>query len=261
MAPPEKRRSLAKIGAAGAWAGCMEIVLTYPLEFAKTNLQLQHGAAASAPGFDRGVAHCLRTTVAANGWRGVYAGAAPWFLFAGPRSAVRFAAFDRLSAAAPFGASPAAPFLCGLGAGTFEAALCQTPNQSVSIKLLHDASPAVAVKRYSHLPFHRACAAIATIHGPLAFYDGLFPARGAGVAPPRGARNVAAFKRAIFFVGRRQGRPHERDPLRVLPRAPAGRGRRGAAAARVDARGRNGRRGLRGRVPARRHRQGQHDGP
>jgi solute carrier family 25 citrate transporter 1 len=209
MAPPEKRRSLAKIGAAGAWAGSMEIVLTYPLEFAKTNLQLQHGAAASAPGFDRGVAHCLRTTVAANGWRGVYAGAAPWFFFAGPRSAVRFAAFDRLSAAAPFGASPAAPFLCGLGAGTFEAALCQTPNQSVSIKLLHDASPAVAVKRYSHLPFHRACAAIATIHGPLAFYDGLFPARGAGVAPSGGAKR-RRFQTRDFFR-----RPSSRAPSRT----------------------------------------------
>ena len=67
-------------------------------------------------------------------------------------------------------------FTCGLGAGACEAALCQTPNQSIQIKLLHDASPAVSVKQYSHLPFFRACAAIARTHGVLSFYDGLAPA-------------------------------------------------------------------------------------
>ena len=44
------------------------------------------------------------------------------------------------------------------------------------IKLLHDASPAVVEKRYSHLPFFRACAAIGRHHGVLSFYDGLAPA-------------------------------------------------------------------------------------
>ena len=79
---------------------------------------------------------------------------------------------------------------CGLGAGACEAALCQTPNQSIQIKLLHDASPAVSVKQYSHLPFFRACAAIARTHGVLSFYDGLGPAVAKG-----------ALTNSVRFVG------------------------------------------------------------
>ena len=116
----------------------MEIVVTYPLEFAKTHLQLQHSAAGTGSGFDKGVVDCLRTTYRASGVRGVYQGCTrgrgvvlqsflggrrclvpldhwsmgwytrthasagvvaavadealdrSWFVFAGPRSAVRF---------------------------------------------------------------------------------------------------------------------------------------------------------------------------
>ena len=159
MAAEKKPPSLAKIALAGGWAGSMEILVTYPLEFAKTHLQLQHGAAGTKSGFDRGVVHCLASTVERHGVRGVYAGCTSWFVFAGPRSAVRFAAFERLSREAP--RTSGWDFLCGLGAGVCEAALCQTPNQSIQIKLQHDAAPAVAAKRYSHLPFLRACREIA----------------------------------------------------------------------------------------------------
>ena len=70
-AETKKPKSLAKVALAGGWAGSMEILVTYPLEFAKTNLQLQHGAAATKSGFDRGVVHCLRSTVERHGLRGV----------------------------------------------------------------------------------------------------------------------------------------------------------------------------------------------
>jgi solute carrier family 25 citrate transporter 1 len=171
-AKPQK--SLTKIGLAGGVAGSMEIAVTYPLEYIKTNIQLQHGAAGTGSGYSGGAVHCFRETVKTRGLRGLYSGCAPWFLFAGPRSAVRFAAFDFLSEDASKTASW--DFLCGLGAGACEAALCQTPNQSIQIKLLHDASPAVVVKRYSHFPFPRAVAAIARHHGVRSFYDGLYPA-------------------------------------------------------------------------------------
>lgn len=190
MAAEKKPPSLAKIALAGGWAGSMEILVTYPLEFAKTHLQLQHGAAGTKSGFDRGVVHCLASTVERHGVRGVYAGCTSWFVFAGPRSAVRFAAFERLSREAP--RTSGWDFLCGLGAGVCEAALCQTPNQSIQIKLQHDAAPGVAAKRYSHLPFLRACREIARQHGPLAFYDGVFPAMVKG-----------ALTNSIRFVGYR----------------------------------------------------------
>ena len=73
MAAEKKPPSLAKIALAGGWAGSMEILVTYPLEFAKTHLQLQHGAAGTKSGFDRGVVHCLASTVERHGVRGVYA--------------------------------------------------------------------------------------------------------------------------------------------------------------------------------------------
>ena len=171
MAKPQK--SLTKVGLAGGIAGSMEIAVTYPLEYVKTNVQLQHGAAGTGSGYN-GAIHCFRQTIKTNGLRGLYSGCAPWFAFAGPRSAVRFAAFEFLSKDAP--KTSGFDFLCGLGAGACEAALCQTPNQSIQIKLLHDASPAVVEKRYSHLPFFRACVAIARHHGIMAFYDGLYPA-------------------------------------------------------------------------------------
>ena len=71
MAAEKKPPSLAKIALAGGWAGSMEILVTYPLEFAKTHLQLQHGAAGTKSGFDRGVVHCLASTVERHGVRGV----------------------------------------------------------------------------------------------------------------------------------------------------------------------------------------------
>ena len=40
-----KQKSLTKVGLAGGIAGSMEIAVTYPLEYVKTNVQLQHGAA------------------------------------------------------------------------------------------------------------------------------------------------------------------------------------------------------------------------
>ena len=42
MSRKKGERSLAKVALAGGWAGSMEIMMTYPLEFAKTHLQLQH---------------------------------------------------------------------------------------------------------------------------------------------------------------------------------------------------------------------------
>ena len=43
-----KQKSLTKVGLAGGIAGSMEIAVTYPLEYVKTNVQLQHGAAGPA---------------------------------------------------------------------------------------------------------------------------------------------------------------------------------------------------------------------
>ena len=49
LAAMTKQKSLTKVGLAGGIAGSMEIAVTYPLEYVKTNVQLQHGAAGTGP--------------------------------------------------------------------------------------------------------------------------------------------------------------------------------------------------------------------
>lgn len=164
-------KSIGQVGVAGALAGSIEICCTYPLEYAKTQLQLEHGAATTHTGFKHGTLDCLARTVRESGLRGLYRGATPWFVFAGPRSAVRFASFEYLMRWHPN------EFACGLSAGVVEAVLTQTPMQAIQIKLVHDASPAVVNKRFRGMSFLQACRDILRVDGFVrGFYCGLGPA-------------------------------------------------------------------------------------
>ena len=165
--------------AAGWLAGSLEITVTYPLEYVKTQLQLQQRASAMYAGADRyaGTLDCIARTVRERGFAGLYRGGGSWILFAGPRSAVRFGAFDALSSASRrYGLEPSAAVdtTCGFFAGIVEAALCQTPNQCIAIKMTHDAAPR-GPRRYRSL-LH-ACRTILAEDGFFGgFYAGLAPA-------------------------------------------------------------------------------------
>ena len=66
--------------------------------------------------------------------------------------------------------------VCGCLAGIVEAACAQTPNQAISIKMLHDQSPAGSQK-YRGLGFFGVAAAIHREHGFVrGFYCGIGPA-------------------------------------------------------------------------------------
>lgn len=167
--------------AAGALAGMMEIGVTFPFEYVKTQLQLQQEASSLFAGADkyRNAFHCASVTVREYGFFGLYRGGASWILFAGPRSALRFGCFEALSSASSrnglperFGQS-SMDTANGLVAGVIEAALCQTPSQVIGIKLIHDQSPR-GPKHYSGL-MH----CVGSIHradGVLGFFQGLTPA-------------------------------------------------------------------------------------
>jgi len=136
---------------AGGLAGSMEILVTYPLEYVKTQLQLQQQASALHAGSKRylGAVDCFARTVTESGPLALYRGGASWILFAGPRSAVRFGTFEFLASAAKrngFEGSAVAT-ANGLIAGVVEAAVCQVPNQNIAIKMVHDSAPA-GPKRY-----------------------------------------------------------------------------------------------------------------
>lgn len=172
---------------AGAIAGCLEISVTFPFEYVKTQLQLQQEASSLFAGADkyRNSFHCASVTLRERGVLGLYRGGASWFLFAGPRSAVRFGTFEFLSKQTAQRGLPESygkatvDTANGFAAGIVEAALCQTPNQVLAIKLIHDQSPR-GPKQYSglaHVSRH-----IWQEHGLGGFFQGLSPAIAKGAA-------------------------------------------------------------------------------
>eukprot|EP00964_Phaeocystis_antarctica_P123133 scaffold86790_cov73-Phaeocystis_antarctica.AAC.5 len=135
---------------AGWIAGSLEIVVTYPLEFVKTQLQLQVTSSALYSTETRytGTLDCIRRTVRGqHGPLGLYQGGASWLVAAGPRAAVRFGSFGALSDSAAGQAlrerhgRAVSDLAAGLFSGALEAALVQTPNQAIQVKMVHDQSP------------------------------------------------------------------------------------------------------------------------
>ena len=82
-------------------AGTLEISVTFPFEYIKTQMQLQQEASALFAGKDRfrSPFHCAAATVRERGVLGLYRGGLSWAIFGGPRSAVRFGTFETLTAA------------------------------------------------------------------------------------------------------------------------------------------------------------------
>ena len=173
--------------AAGWLAGSLEICVTFPFEYVKTQLQLQQHASGLYAGADayKGAMDCAVKTVRERGPLGLYRGGLSWILFGGPRSAVRFATFDALSSASAQHDLPsrvgqsAVDTANGFAAGIVEAALCQTPNQVIAIKMIHDQSPR-GPKRYRGLA--HAVASMYREAGVLGFYQGVGPAVAKGAA-------------------------------------------------------------------------------
>lgn len=159
---------------AGWLAGTFEIVFTYPLEFVKTQLQLQQRAstmyAGSSSGGYTGAMQCFTRTVSERGVLGLYRGGSAWVIFAGPRSAVRFSVFQQLSASAHSRGhtGSGADTVCGFFAGMAEAGLCQTPNQAIAIKMVHDQAPN-GPKRFTSLAH-----AVRVIHAEDGVWKGFF---------------------------------------------------------------------------------------
>ena len=166
---------------AGTLVGSMEISVTYPIEYVKTQLQLQQEASAMFAGADkfRNSFHCAEVTVKEYGIGGLYKGGMSWFVFALPRGAVRFGTFEALQNAAAqqelperFGRATV-DTANGFLAGIVEAALCQTPNQVIGIKMIHDQSPR-GPKQYAS--FGHCIAEIYKADGFLGFFQGMAPA-------------------------------------------------------------------------------------
>jgi len=121
-----------------------------------------------------------------HGPLGLYQGGASWLVAAGPRAAVRFGSFGALSDSAAGQAlrerhgRAVSDLAAGLVSGALEAALVQTPNQAVQVKMVHDQSPQ-GPQRYRSLPH-----AVRSIHREFGFVKGFLEGMGPTVlkVPP-----------------------------------------------------------------------------
>lgn len=134
-APPPGNKTLKGIIAGGITGG-IEICITYPTEYVKTQLQLDEKVRKY-----KGIIDCGKQTVQANGVKGLYRGLSVLLYGSIPKSAVRFGSFEQFkkhAADEKGNLSPVSRLLCGLGAGVSEAILAVTPMETVKVKFISD---------------------------------------------------------------------------------------------------------------------------
>jgi len=139
MSSPGGGKVNAKISIlSGGLAGGCEILVTYPTEFIKTQLQLD--AKATQRKYN-GSIDVIRETIKNRGVFGLYRGLSVLLLGSVPKAASRFWAFEQ---ARGFLMSPdgkltrSTTLACGLIAGVTEAVVAVAPMETVKVKLIHD---------------------------------------------------------------------------------------------------------------------------
>ncbi|XP_061529413.1 tricarboxylate transport protein B, mitochondrial [Phycodurus eques] len=154
---------------AGGIAGGIEICITFPTEYVKTQLQLDEKA--NPPKY-RGVGDCVRQTVQSHGVKGLYRGLSSLLYGSIPKSAVRFGVFEFLSnhAKDELGRLDSTRgLLCGLGAGVMEAVLVVCPMETVKVKFIHDQTSA----KPKYRGFYHGIREIVSAQGLRGTYQGL----------------------------------------------------------------------------------------
>ncbi|XP_067014802.2 putative tricarboxylate transport protein, mitochondrial [Anabrus simplex] len=137
---------------AGGITGGIEICITFPTEYVKTQLQLDEKSGAAKQ--YHGIVDCVKKTVRNHGFFGLYRGLSVLLYGSIPKSAVRFGAFETFkkhSVDAQGNLSPGSRLLCGLGAGVCEAIFAVTPMETVKVKFINDQrSPNPKFKGFFH---------------------------------------------------------------------------------------------------------------
>ena len=152
----------------GGFCGLVEITVTYPLEFIKNSMQLQ-------PNRFRTPLEALRVNVANHGARVLYRGIPSWWLFAFPRSAVRFTGFDVLTHQLDsIEHDLLRDAMAGVGAGVLEAYCALIPCQNLSIRMTHDANLRHSNARFQQ-SFFRGVTAITNDIGWRGMFSGSAP--------------------------------------------------------------------------------------
>lgn len=127
---------------AGGIAGGIEICITFPTEYVKTQLQLDQKV---QPPKYNGIVDCVKKTVAGHGVRGLYRGLSSLVYGSIPKSGVRFGVFEFLANKARQGdkkLTVTQGFFCGMGAGVAEAIFAVCPMETIKVKFIHDQTSA-----------------------------------------------------------------------------------------------------------------------
>lgn len=149
-APSSGNKGLKGIVAGGITGG-IEICITFPTEYVKTQLQLDEKGERKRY---NGIADCVKKTVKERGFFGLYRGLSVLLYGSIPKSAARFGAFEWLRhhmVDENNRLSNSGKLLCGLGAGVCEAVVAVTPMETVKVKFINDQrSPKPQFKGFFH---------------------------------------------------------------------------------------------------------------
>ncbi|XGW13538.1 hypothetical protein V3C99_000116 [Haemonchus contortus] len=122
----------------GGITGGIEVCITFPTEYVKTQLQLDERSA--TPKY-KGPIDCVKQTVRNHGFFGLYRGLSVLIYGSIPKSSFRFGTFEFLKSKAVDERGNLPPIMrlfCGLGAGLSEAVFAVTPMETVKVKFIHD---------------------------------------------------------------------------------------------------------------------------
>jgi len=125
---------------AGGIAGGIEICITFPTEYVKTQLQLAEGTQKF-----KGIGDCVKQTVSSHGVRGLYRGLSSLLYGSIPKAAIRFGTFELLANQVREENKKLTVMeglLCGLGAGVAEAVFAVCPMETIKVKFIHDQTSA-----------------------------------------------------------------------------------------------------------------------
>lgn len=137
---------------AGGLAGGIETCVLFPIEYVKTQLQLEEKTGVSKQ--YSGVVDCVKQTVKKNGGLGLYRGISVLLYGSIPKCAVRFGSFETFKSQAVDVngiLSSAGRIYCGFGAGICEAVFAVTPMETIKVKFINDQrSPNPIFKGFFH---------------------------------------------------------------------------------------------------------------
>ncbi|KAF2100807.1 tricarboxylate transport protein, mitochondrial precursor [Rhizodiscina lignyota] len=153
----------------GGVAGGVEAAITYPMEFAKTRVQLRNERGVPSP---RNPFSIVAQVIRNEGFRALYKGCSTLIVGSIGKDAVRFLCFDTIKhqfADPETGTlTPIRNMLSGMATGVVASVTCVTPTERVKTALIDDARNE---KRFRN-PWH-AIKLIVQESGPMGLYRGL----------------------------------------------------------------------------------------